>query len=209
MKIPFHSNTGDGTHCWQAALMMALSYFEPEHGFSYKELDEITGKLEGMWTWPTLGMIWLHERGYQLKVYSEFDYSAFAHDPEEYLNERCGEEVAQGQLAYSDVHVEKERAKMFAGLAIHKNKPATFAQLQKLLAEGYVLLCNVNSAALHWQPGYSAHFVVICDITAENVILHDPGLPPKENFKVSHASFMKAWAYPDEREQNVLAIKKA
>ena len=76
--IPFFPNTGDGTHCFQAALMMALKHFEPARAFTYDALDRISQKLPGKWTWPTSAMLWLMGEGYKLKLIEEFDYHAFA-----------------------------------------------------------------------------------------------------------------------------------
>lgn len=208
MKVPFFPNTGDGTHCWQASLKMALASFEPEKEFSYDELDKISGKVPGKWTWPTTSMLWLLDRGYELILKSDFDYADFAKRGEKYLQERCGEEVAKAQIANSIVSLELAAAKKLAASGIADRTLPTLFDLRNLLASGYVLICNVNAATLHWIAGYSAHFVVVTEITEQFVTLHDPGLPPKPNFQVSVSSFEAAWAYPEARDRNVLALKK-
>lgn len=207
MKIPFFPNTGDGTHCWQAAMKMALAVFEPQTEFSYEELNKISGKQVGKWTWPTTTMLWLHERGYELILKSDFDYADFAKRGEKYLRERCGEEVARAQIANSDISRELEVAKKFAATKIPSRKIPDLAELKKLLTEGYVIICNINAAVLHWQQGYSGHFVVVTEVSESTVTLHDPGLPPKPDFQVSTASFEAAWAYPELRDKNLLAIR--
>ena len=208
MQIPFYPNTGDGTHCWQAALKMALKYFEPEKDFSYEELDEITAKQEGKWTWPTAGMLWLLERGYQLKLFTNFDYQKFADRGGDYIIEQYGEEIGRAQIENSDIEHELQFTKKFISLAPLQDKLPDFTDLEKFLQVGWVIICNINSAALHWRPGYSGHFIVLCEVSADEVVLHDPGLPAREYFRVSRASFQKAWAYPSEQDKNLLAIKK-
>lgn len=54
-NIPFYSNTSDDTHCLQACLKMLLKYFYPNEEYSWEELDKLTGKKEGMWTWTMDG----------------------------------------------------------------------------------------------------------------------------------------------------------
>ena len=208
MNVPFFPNTGDGTHCWQAALKMALAFFEPEQEFSYAELDKISGKIPGKWTWPTTGILWFLDRGYEVILKSDFDYTEFAKRGDKYLQDRCGPEVAAAQIANSIVSLELTAAKKMAAAEIADRDLPTLADLQKYLADGYVIICNINAATLHWLSGYSGHFVVVTEVTDTMVTIHDPGLPPKPNFQVSVSSFEAAWAYPEARDKNVLAIRK-
>lgn len=207
MKVPFFPNTGDGTHCWQAVLKMALAVFEPNHPYSYEELDRISAKIPGKWTWPTAAMIWLMEKGYTLELMEEFDYHALAERGESYIMEKCGEEVGAAQIAMSEIKQEVVFAKRFAEMAPLTKILPTFGDLIRFLEEGYVVICNINAASLYGQMGYSGHFVVVCDITKRDVFLHDPGLPPRESLRVPRQVFSKAWAYPTEREKNLLAIR--
>lgn len=160
MNIPFYPNTGDGTHCFQAALMMALGYFEPEHEFTYAELDAISQKLPGKWTWPTAAMLWLMEHGYELRLVEEFDYNAFAERGGDYLIEKCGMEVAQVQIENSDIGREQEIAKEFIKYAPLEHRVPDIGDIERFMKDNWVVMCNVNSAILQNQTGYSGHFVV-------------------------------------------------
>ncbi|PIR24624.1 MAG: hypothetical protein COX62_07470 [Deltaproteobacteria bacterium CG_4_10_14_0_2_um_filter_43_8] len=209
-EIPFFPNTGDGTHCWQAVLMMVLSYFEPEQHFSYEELDRISAKQDGKWTWPTASMLWLHKRGYNLKLIEDFDFADFAQRGEAYVIDRCGEEVGKIQIEQSNILQELAFAREFSQLSpnpLEVRLPA-LEDLKQLKSEGYLSICNVNASLLYQQPGYSAHFVLVCDVGETHVTLHDPGLPPQASVKIKREVFEKAWAFPSEREKNVLALKK-
>ena len=208
MNIPFHPNTGDGTHCFQAALKMALAYVDPDREYTYEELDEISQKDPGKWTWPTTAMLWLMEHHYEIRLVEEFDYAAFAERGGDYLIEKCGYEVAQVQMDNSDIERERKIAAKFVEYAPLEFRIPTIADLRRYLNDHWVITCNINSALLHGQPGYSGHFVIITDVTDDEVILHDPGLPPSPNFAVERAVFEKAWGYPESSDKNLLAVRK-
>jgi len=46
-KIPFYPNP-DNTHCFQAVIKMILKYYFPKEEYSWKELEKLTGKKEGV-----------------------------------------------------------------------------------------------------------------------------------------------------------------
>lgn len=207
MNIPFFPNTGDGTHCFQAALKMALKFFEPDRDFTYAELDRLSGKLMDKWTWPTAAMLWLMENGYEVRLIEEFDYHAFALRGADYLIEKCGQEVGQAQIANSDIEREQKIAAKFAAYAPLDHRIPLIDDISRYMADNWVVICNVNSALLHNLPGYSGHFVVIVEVTGDEVVINDPGLPPQERFAVSRTDFEKAWAYPGVGDKNLLAIR--
>ena len=206
-EISFFPNTGDGTHCYQAALKMVLSCFDPKE-WSYEELNQISDKQKGKWTWPTASFLWLLNQGYEVRLIEEFDYSDFAKRGYEYLLEKSGKEIAEGQAANSDLASEQGWAKK---LAAHpkfqqEHRIPLWQDLDHLLAEDYGLICNVNACKLYDKPGYSAHFVVPMAVTSTHILLHDPGLPPKPDQRVLHKPFEKAWGYPTDHEKNLVAI---
>lgn len=206
MKVPFFSNTGDGTHCWQAALMMALAVLLPDRPFTYEELDRISAKQPGKWTWPTAAMLWMLEQGLTLTLVEEFDYHAFADRGGDYLIERFGEEVGRAQIAQSDIGRELAIARRFAAIAPLEVRVPTVDDIRHFLEDGAVVIVNLNAALLHGREGYSGHFVVVTAVGEEGVTLHDPGLPPSPDLHVSHDRFERAWAYPSPRDRNLLAI---
>lgn len=208
MKIPFFPNTGDGTHCFQAAMKMALAVHLPEREFSYEELDGISEKLPGKWTWPTAAMLWMIEHGLSLRLIEEFDYRAFVLRGESYLIERFGKEVGEAQIANSDIDRERDVARRFAEIAPLEYRIPDLADVQAELRRGSVVILNVNAAALHGVRGYSGHFIVVCDVDEQTVTLHDPGLPPSPSLRVPRGQFECGWAYPVARDKNMLSISR-
>lgn len=206
-KVPFYPNTQDDTHCLQAALKMILKYFLPDKTFSWKELDVFTEKKEGMWTWPIKGILALRDMGFDVLVLDIFDYKKFILDPKGYLRHEYGEEVSAEQIKHSDVDQAAIDAKeALKYITIQKRIP-TFADIQQLLDEERLLICLVNSQKLNRRIGYVGHFVVVWKCTQNMVFLHDPGLPPRENRRVTRRVFEEAWADPNEKAKGIMAFR--
>ena len=207
MEIPFFSNTPDGTHCFQAALAIVFARFWPNRKFTFDELDNISAKQPGKWTWPTAAMLWMMDNGLEIKLIEDFDYEAFAARGEKYVIERCGKEVGEAQIKNSVIAKELEFAKKFAKIAPLDCRTPTFNDVKNLLSDGYLIICNINAALLVGREGYSGHFVVVYECDDKTLTIHDPGLPPRPSLKVNKKTFEKAWAYPTPREKNLLAIR--
>ena len=92
-NIPFCSNTEDDTHCFQAALKMVMKYFWPDKDYSWEDLEIITKKVEGLWTWPMAGLLWLAEQRVEVIDIEVFDYNRFIAKGGKYLIDEYGKEV--------------------------------------------------------------------------------------------------------------------
>lgn len=208
MKIvPFFANTKDDLHCYQASLRMILKFFLPEKNFTFKKLDELTGQKKGMWTWPMRGVLGMQQIGFKFVDIEEFDYQRVAQDAKKYLVEVYGEETAEKQIKHSDIFsVERDAQEFCEKIKIDYRLP-TFKDIQDLLDKGYLITCLVNSKTLSKKKGYVGHCVVVFKCDSRNVFLHDPGLPPLKNRKVSRMLFEKAWGYPNEKAKNILAFR--
>lgn len=207
VKIPFYPNTPDDTHCYQAALKMVLQHFLPNRNFSYEQLDEITAHLPGLSTWPTKGMLELRKLGFDIVVIEGFDPEAFVKRGGDYLTEQYGSEVGDWAINNSDIPQEQELYSEFIKHKLHQIRLPEISEIKSYIEKGYLVICNVNSSALNEKTGYVGHSVVIFDYDNAGLTLHDPGLPPLENRKISNDLFMKAWAYPSEVSKNLMAFK--
>jgi len=205
--VPFYPNTQDNTHCFQATFRMVLKFFWPEKEFSYEELDKITAKIEGLWTWQMAGLLWLNEHGFEVRDIEIFDYSQFAEQGGDYLIDFFGKEVGESQIRHTDIKQEIKYAEIFAKKINSEVRIPTIKEILQLLENDYVVICNVNSHTLNNNEGYAGHFVVIKGFTNDSLIVHDPGLPPQENRMVDFNTFEKAWAYPSEKTKNIMAFK--
>jgi ABC-type bacteriocin/lantibiotic exporter with double-glycine peptidase domain len=208
MKIPFYSNTPDNTHCFQACLKMILKYFLPNRDFSWKELDKMSAKEKGLWTWPTAAILTLKKLGFDVIMIKTFDYERFIKEGKKYLLEKYGEEIAEAQVKHSNINKERRLARKLIKEGLNqKRRPATLADIKRLISKGYAVICNVNSRALNNKKGYVGHFIVVVGVQGKKIILHDPGLPPFPNRKISKIIFEKCWGYPSKDSKNIIAIK--
>jgi hypothetical protein len=208
LQVPFFANTNDDLHCFEAAFKMVLKHFEPEKDYSWEELEKVTGKVDGKWTWPISAILWFVQRGYQLKDIEIFDYKKFSLKGEEYLIEFFGEEVGREQIENSNLIQERQLAGKLAEHNLVDLRLPSTDDIKGLLADEYLIVCNVNSMALNKKLGYVGHAVVVTGFDSSSLIIHDPGLPPFSDRVVSYSDFEKAWAYPTEVAKNLLAIKK-
>ena len=65
-SVPLYGNTKDDTHCFQAAIKMVMKYFWPKRSFTWKQLERMTAKIEGLWTWQYAGLIWMQDHGFEI-----------------------------------------------------------------------------------------------------------------------------------------------
>ena len=208
-KIPFYGNTPDNTHCNQAGMKMILGYYFPSETHEWKDLEKITGKKDGKWTWPMKGWLYLTERGLEVTYYGTFDYRSFANDPHGYLQSRTSKEVADAQIKNSDIPYEVSIAKKIIDKVTQVHKIPTITDIKDFIAKKCLLLCNVNYFPLYNKPGYSGHFVLIYGIDDEYVYLHDPGLPSNPSAMIPLKNFMNAWEYSGVENKGLTVIRRA
>jgi hypothetical protein len=209
IEVPFRSNSEDDNHCAQASLGMILEHFEPGGDYSWQKLDEITGAVPQYWTWPGAMLLWLVQNGYEVEVYDVFDNEQFAQKGAQYIYETQGSEVGEAQERYSDIPREQAIARQLIGKIAKHDVVPTQDHIKRLLDDGYIPLCRVNSAALNGQDGYYGHSIIVTGYDDDGLIIHDPGLPALEARHVSSSVFESAWAYPVPESKNISAIKPA
>lgn len=197
----------DGSHCFQAILRSVLHRFFPARNYTWEELDQLTGKRPGCWTWPTTALLRLREMGLEVVTLEAFDYRSFADRGEEYLAEYLGPAVAQAQAAHSDLTYEREMAGRFMEQGVPEMRVPDFGDLEELLRQGYLVVCNVNVAVLKGGRGYAGHFVLVYALDERTVWFHDPGPPPAPGRTVGREQFMSVWAFPNEQARNLMAFR--
>lgn len=207
-NVPFYPNLKSGTHCFQASLKMVLKYFWPKKNFTFKELEKITAKEKGMWTWTMSGVLWLNKNSFEVKYIEPFNYDEFAKSGKKYLEKLFGNEVADAQEKHSILKNEQKRAKEFIKKIKSDNNIPEIKDIKELLIDGFLIIVCLNSVTLNKKEGYAGHFVVVKGFNKDGLILHNPGgYPGKPNQKVTYALFEKAWAYPNNKAKNIIAIR--
>jgi hypothetical protein len=208
MDMPFFANTGDDTHCFQATLKMVLKYFDEDRDFSWHELDTLTAKQPGMWTWPMAGLCWLAKQGYDVINIDEFDYEAFGREGADYLVSKFGHEIADEQIKHSVIRAEQQIANAFMKYVKVEIRVPDVNEIMDFLNEGYAVIVNVNARSLYDKSGFVGHFVVITEFDGRDISLHDPGPPARPNQTMPIAQFLRGLDYPDSGSRNLIAIKR-
>lgn len=195
------------THCFQACLAMVLKFFLPERDFSFAELDKMTGKRPGKWTWPLKGVLEMRALGFDAVFLEDFDYTAFARDGEKYLFARLGKEAAEVQISHSDIAAEIETAKLLSMDGIFNLREPSIKDLVELTGSGYVVQCGINAYMLDGEPGYTSHSVIVVSATEKIVTINDPADSHREYYEVDTEIFDKAWCGNTGNDRNLIAFK--
>jgi hypothetical protein len=205
--IPFFANSSDDTHCYQAVLKMICKFYWPNEDYDWTTLDKITKKKEGLWTYSIFGLLWLRKRGLEVKLIEDFNYKLFVEKGVDYYRQEYGDQVAREQQLHSDIAQGQEAASRVLNELPFEKRIPTISDILLLLDQDYLVYCNVNGKVLNHEDGYAGHFVLIFDHSNEYLLLHNPGLPPREHQVVSFADFDKAWGYGGEKAKNIDAVR--
>lgn len=206
--VPFVPNTDDDLHCMQAAYMMIAKYFDSKFTISMDRWAALTGFEAGKGTWENASLLWFYEHGYEVKHLSLFDSRAFIAAPEAYLVETAGDEIGTWQIQHTNIPAEVQRVKELLSANVRVMQLPTITDIQRYLQEGYLVRVLINAARLNGKSGYVGHAVVVVGYDEAGFVLHDPGLPPQPNRKVSYDNFEAAWSGGNPSNKEMDAIRK-
>jgi hypothetical protein len=208
-EVPFFANTVDDIHCVQACFKIILKYFLPDRDFSYLQLDRMSQRQprKGTW-WPPM-LLELQKLGLKVKCIEGFNYQAFYRQGEEYVRQIYPEPTLRYYLQDSNLMDIKGLIPNFLKKVDVKDRPATLQDLRALLENGWLVAVDLNAAVLNdlKTADYVGHMVVVVAIDQNNIWLHDPGLPPRPNRKISLHKFTKAWFWAGEKNAGLVAVK--
>ena len=102
LEIPFCKNSGDGKQCMQAAMQCVLKYFLNKD-YSLGELDKLTKRKAGLWTWISQMALALHDLGLDIKLYSKTDLEPFL-EGEPFIRKHFGADAGK-ILKFADLPV--------------------------------------------------------------------------------------------------------
>lgn len=206
-RVPFFGNAKDDTHCVQAVLKMVLKYFLPKRNFDWKELDRISKKERNLGTWLVPVLIWFAKQKFDVINVEQFDYDRYYREGEPYIKKIFPKRAAEWYLKKSNLKSIKRRIPEFLRIVTTHKRYAKANEIRELLDRGYLVTSDVNSDMLNGKKGYNSHLVLIIGYEKNNFILHDPGLPPQKNHKVTSKLFQKAWSKKYKSGPNLTAFK--
>lgn len=186
--IPFFENSPDNFHCLQSCVKSLLSSYLPDRVFEDDEIDENTIQ-KGGWTWLPPAVVWLHELGLDVKLYSLFDYKRFSEEGEAYMKEFRSEEAYLKEKqngAYDNAHLIQLSCQKMIGYCLWEQSQLSKENLEiELENESTFAVGKTLYEWLDGRQGNSSHYVTVIKKYAPGVWrAHDPGLPGKENRKI-------------------------
>lgn len=181
----------------------------PERDFSFEQLDRMSQKQPNKGTWWPPMLIEIHKLGLLVKNIESFDYNRFYEEGEAYVRSIYPKDTAQYYLDKSNLNDIKPLIPEFMEKTEIENRAATIEDIDRLLAGGWLVGIDLNSRTLNNAGGYSSHMVVIFDADKHSFWLHDPGLKPSPNRKVSRHKLAEAWFYSGRNNAGLVALRSS
>ena len=208
-KVPFFANTPDDTHCVQASFRIMLKYFLPKRDFSFSQLDKMSRYSPGRGTWWPPMLLELQKLGFRVKNIEGFDYQEFYKKGEDYVKRVYRPETAEYYLNRSNLMEIRPLVPEYVQKVDVQARAATFADLDELLADGWLVGIDLNAAVLNDldRDDYLGHMVVIFDKDEHNFWMHDPGLAPRPNRKIGRQKLAEAWFWAGPETAGLVAVK--
>jgi hypothetical protein len=209
VEFTFRENPDD-LHCVQCAVGMALQAVTGED-LSPEELEQITGFMPGLETWPFASFLALADRGLTVVDVESFDADLFVRDPRAALMRQANDaSVVDRIFEVSDVarQVELVRACIASPRVSFVERIPSFDEMTAALARGAMLLVNVNTRILHGSEGYAGHVVFVHGYRDGQLDVEDPGPPSQAGARIDAETFGRAWRSPTEGMANYIAISK-
>jgi hypothetical protein len=189
----FYSNWQDNNHCLQASVMMVLDTITGKA--SWRDVNATTQYQDNFWSWMPAAAVALADRIKGIKYYSVVDYQQFVERGEEYFKKLNASRPewfeAQKQHASPNFIKEREVAAAMLKRSLFEQRVLTRKEIEGLLASS-MMIALVNAGRLAEKNQSLSHFVLVYNQSAENFVLHDPGLPPMREWLVNKQIFMKA-----------------
>jgi ABC-type bacteriocin/lantibiotic exporter with double-glycine peptidase domain len=191
LDIPLYKNSEDGNGCMQASIGMVVEYFLGKK-YSLKELDEITKRKVGKWTYTAQGVVALYKLGLKVRYYSAHNAMLYL-GGEKYIRETFGDS-AEKILKFTDLPVTIDALKEMEEHNLFKRKELNVDDLQMEIKEGRIPIILIDINKLFGSgDSYTGHFVVMTGSDDKYIYFNDSGPnSPMKNKKVLKSDFEKA-----------------
>jgi|GEM_PF-1236181 len=174
-QVPYHGNPGNA--CALACYTTIAQYLLPDADITFEQLGKIAEWRKNYIVWEFPVWKWLMDHGVHITDYDVIDYQAWLEQGVTGLkNSLPPDEFKWYQENTYDLNAVTRHIKLaFAhpNLTYTRKKPTWEDVLNEYQKPG---ICDVvlNSRALNHQAGFSAHRVVLIEITPKEVVFHDP-----------------------------------
>jgi hypothetical protein len=194
IDIPYYRQTSSG-NCMQTQIKMALKYYFPEKDFSFEELDILTGRTPGKWTWTSQLLPVLLDNGLDAYYYSASSYEGIKEGGKEYILEYYGEEDGNIMIRHTNFESLYESIEKLEENRKFINERLDFSEIEKEFKKGHVIILVIDRNVLFNNNGpYAGHGITITKINETHVSIHDSGGTP--NLLITKEQLIKAWNAP-------------
>ncbi|MBW2995235.1 hypothetical protein KY312_02695 [Candidatus Woesearchaeota archaeon] len=192
LEIPFYMQSDLG-NCMQTQVKMALKYYYPEKDFSFEELDKLSGRTPGKWTWTSQLMPILIDNNLDAYYYSTTPYNEIKQGGEEFILDYYGEE--DGKVIVEQTNFEA----LYSSIDKLNNRffqeKLDFSEIEKEFKKGHVIILMVDKNILFgWQGPYAGHGIIITSINKTHATVHDSS--GTSNLLTTKEQLIKAWNAP-------------
>ena len=192
LNVPFYANDGDGSQCGQVTVRTAIKYFLNKD-FSLQELDKITDRKTGYWTWTTQMASALHDFGLKVKYYSKENLEPYLQG-EQFIRKHFGKDAEQ-ILKHTDLPILMKSIHTIIGQQIFEKKELSLEDIESHLSKGHVpIVCIDWNKTVGREGLFAGHYVVATGFDKENIYYHEAGpTNPTANKKLLKKIFIEAW----------------
>ncbi|KKQ74356.1 MAG: hypothetical protein US96_C0034G0017 [Candidatus Woesebacteria bacterium GW2011_GWB1_38_5b] len=194
-KIPFVANSSDNMHCCPAVFRMLSKYYFDED-LNWREIDRIMKSVSRKGTWTFPGLTYLAKKGLKITSVEPVNYQKLYKYGPDYLRKVVGKDTANYYLYKSNIQSVIPFIPEFLENVKHEIRKGSIEEIIRNLKEGFLVSVEVNSRILNNKPGFSLHYILLYDCDGENIVFHDPGLPPIKARKITLKDFEKAFNFP-------------
>lgn len=188
-RVPFYPNHDDDMHCMVAVYRSVIQFFTRKR-LTWEQADELVGYQSGRAAWSLRALTTLAAMGFDIRTVENFDYRAYAARGEAYLKEFYPPQELEWQFAHSNILEIKPLIPQFLKTVQWEQRRPSLKDIDNMLAEGRLVSVTLNSCVLNNVPGYACHAVLILDVEDDTYTIHDPGLPPRPERRVTR---QKLW----------------
>lgn len=200
LDVPLYENT-ELWHCGEVALKMVLGYYGTPFEIDWKEKSRL---------WSIAFANIAAELGHEVKFIST-DEKIIGHK----VRYR-GEAADFYKRVESKAHAKMEDFYGYLELAVKngveiEHRKPSIEDLKKAIQEDIPPIVLVNSRYYRKVEGFCGHFLVVCSVGEENVLINNPGgtnTRPQKLQKMDMETFKTAWEYPGTDMDTILIRKK-
>jgi len=176
----------------QVAMKSVLKHFLGKN-FSLEELDKLTGRKTGLWTWTSQGVTVLDDLGLKIKYYSKTDLEPLL-EGVPFIQKHFGKD-AENILKFTDLPILLKSIKKLLKYNIFEKRKLLFDEVESHIKQGHVPLMLIDhNKIVGKEDPYQGHYVVVTGFDDQNVFYHESGpANPEANKKVPKSTFIEAW----------------